>query len=136
MKVGFTGTRQGMSKKQFAQLIQFLEKHKPEEFHHGDCNGADDEAHHTAVARGVAVVIHPPSNDTERAYNMANLDEPAQRVTILLSKPYLTRNKDIVNACDILLAAPKGDTEELRSGTWATVRHARALGKPVIVFQR
>ena len=47
-------------------------------------------------------------------------------------KPYLDRNRDIVDACEVLLATPDGP-ERLRSGTWSTVRYARKIGKPVEV---
>ena len=49
-------------------------------------------------------------------------------------KRYLERNRDIVDACDILIACPRTLKEELRSGTWATVRYARKVGKPVAIL--
>lgn len=49
-------------------------------------------------------------------------------------KPPLKRNYDIVDACDILLAAPRTLTEELRSGTWATIRYARKTGKKYLIL--
>ena len=48
----------------------------------------------------------------------------------------LARNRAIVAASDILIAAPESDTEQRRSGTWATVRYARAKGIPVIMLSR
>jgi predicted Rossmann fold nucleotide-binding protein DprA/Smf involved in DNA uptake len=47
--------------------------------------------------------------------------------------PYLERNHAIVNESDFLIAAPDGP-ETLRSGTWATVRYARKVGKRVLVI--
>lgn len=48
------------------------------------------------------------------------------------AKPYLERNKDIANeGIDGLIAAPSGWVEELRSGTWATVRYARKLKRTI-----
>jgi predicted Rossmann fold nucleotide-binding protein DprA/Smf involved in DNA uptake len=46
-------------------------------------------------------------------------------------KAPLDRNRDIVDAAAVLIAAPKEMTETLRSGTWATVRYARKQGKQV-----
>jgi predicted Rossmann fold nucleotide-binding protein DprA/Smf involved in DNA uptake len=47
----------------------------------------------------------------------------------------LERNKDIVSESDFLIAAPDSKKERLRSGTWATVRHARKLGKRVMILE-
>jgi hypothetical protein len=51
------------------------------------------------------------------------------------AKPYLVRNHEIVDDSQVLIAAPKEFTEQLRSGTWATIRYARKIGRTVrIVF--
>ena len=120
MKIGFTGTREGMSAAQREQLVLVLMAlaHAPAEcrpeFHHGGAVGADAEADETAAREGYAVVVHPCS-------------------PVL---PPLTRNRNIVAECDVLVAAPRSDKEELRSGTWATVRYARQAGKPVVMLSR
>jgi hypothetical protein len=49
-------------------------------------------------------------------------------------KPYLVRNKDIVIETASLIAAPADPVEQLRSGTWSTVRFARQRGKPVFLI--
>ena len=58
------------------------------------------------------------------------------QVTIRPEKDYLLRDWDIAEACTELLAAPATFAEVSRgSGTWATVRYARKLHRPVtIVF--
>lgn len=126
MKVGFTGTRRGMSTTQVAWLAKFLRNESVTEFHHGDCIGSDAEAHVIAESvlkyRRIAIHIHPPISDSKRAYKHGDVEYDA--------KPYLDRNRDIVDACDVLVACP-GQPETLRSGTWATVRYARKIGKPV-----
>lgn len=48
-------------------------------------------------------------------------------------RPPLERNRDVVDASDVLLACPGGMAEEQRSGTWATIRYARKAGKPVVI---
>jgi len=48
-------------------------------------------------------------------------------------RPHLDRNRPIVDSCDVLLACPHGP-EEPRSGTWATIRYARKVGRKIFVF--
>lgn len=94
--------------------------------HHGDCVGADAEFHD--IAWGMCfIIVHPPIEDMYRAFCIA----PDKT---LEPRPYLARNKDIVNQSDILIAAPNTLVEEWRSGTWSTVRYARKMGKPVIIL--
>lgn len=50
----------------------------------------------------------------------------AGKKTVLDIKEPLDRNKDIVDACPVLIAAPSDRVEKKRgSGTWATIRYAR-----------
>jgi hypothetical protein len=35
-----------------------------------------------------------------------------------------------------LIATPESLTEELRSGTWATIRYARKIKKPCLILDR
>jgi len=99
------------------------------EFHHGDCIHADAEAHDIAYGIGYAVVIHPPDNDSKRAFKGVICGKILlPRATVLPAKPYLDRNRDIVAAVSRMLACPKEREEQLRSGTWATVRYARKAG--------
>jgi hypothetical protein len=91
--------------------------------HHGDAVGADAEAHDIAIELGCAIVIHPPAIETQRAFMTA--------ADVRAPKPYLDRNKDIVRETTILVAAPAEAVEQLRSGTWSTVRYARRLGRQV-----
>lgn len=119
MIIGFTGTRKGMTERQKAHLWEYLDRYC-DEFHHGDCIGADAEAHDIAWDLGIRVVIHPCDLETQRAYKIGSVTLPV--------KPPLERNKDIVEACELLLAAPSTTEEELRSGTWATIRYAKRCG--------
>lgn len=126
MKVGFTGTQAGMTEGQVQQLANALLWLKCQEFHHGDCIGADKMAHFTIRRSGIYKVGHPPLITSKRAYCLFDKELPP--------KPYLERNHDIVDATEVLIACPKLKREELRSGTWATVRYARKVGKPVIIL--
>ena len=49
-------------------------------------------------------------------------------------KGYMDRNDLLVEHCDVLLSYPKTPDEELRSGTWATVRRARKAAREIRVF--
>ncbi len=94
--------------------------------HHGDAVGADAEAHDIAAALGLPVVIHPPSEDRQRAFKASPL--------VRAPRPYLKRNRAIVRESAMLIAAPAGAIEEHRSGVWSTVRYARRIGRPVRVI--
>jgi hypothetical protein len=138
MKIGFTGSRNGMSHEQRVSLRAILTfvQHllsSPDgaiEFHHGDCVGADSGAHDIAMEAGCYIVIHPPSNDKLRAYCEGHTGwcttKPAQ--------DYIERNMNIVDGTDILVAAPETKEEKLRSGTWHTIRYARKQGKQIFML--
>jgi len=128
MKVGFTGTQQGLTHKQSKALDEVLLAGYPiTEFHHGDCIGADKEAcDKIASAYGHEnIVCHPPTNISKRAYVRSGHYRDA--------KAYLDRNHDIVDETGILIGCPKESQEVLRSGTWATIRYAMKTGKLVII---
>lgn len=128
LAVGFTGTQKGMTVKQQQSLMNWLQKLKPGEFHHGQCIGADKEADTIACCLNIKRVLHPPTDTKKKAAcPAAEETRPA--------KPYLNRNFDIVMETDTLIAAPKSLREELRSGTWATIRAAKRYGKKVIILE-
>jgi len=124
-KIGFTGTRRGMTAEQKTALRNLLQA-AGGEFHHGDCVGADAEAHDIAQACGLEPVIHPPTDPKQRAWKAAS--------RILLPLPYLHRNKEIVRETESIIATPSEFDEQHRSGTWSTVRYARKLGRQVLVI--
>lgn len=124
MDVGFTGTRHGMTDAQVDTVNAFLSNKEIKCVHHGDCVGADTDFHGLATDSGLTVVIHPPEDDRLRAWNRSDdIREP---------KPYLARNRDIVDESDFLIATPETSREEPKGGTWYTIRYARAK-KPVLV---
>lgn len=50
-------------------------------------------------------------------------------------KPYLQRNLDIIKNSSILIACPVNkNKEELRSGTWSTIRRAKKEKIQVIIL--
>lgn len=126
--IGFSGSRLGMTVSQMKQLRDMLvDRFVPgAQFHHGDCIGADAEAHGIARAVGYWIVGHPPQNPALRAW--CAVDEQRRPA------PYLSRDDAIVAETRELLAAPDTAHERLQSGTWATVRRARKAGKPYEVI--
>ena len=130
MKVGFTGTREGMSQHQKEQFVIELYEIAPTEFHHGDCVGADAEAHDIVRTffPEVKIVGHLPLSNSQRAFK--ECDEYKSPL------PYLERDRVIVDTADFMFGAPKSDKELVRSGTWATIRYSRKLTKPLKVLKR
>jgi len=127
MKIGFTGTQEGMTQYQRNAVAEILALKKPEFGVHGDCIGADKDFHDLCVAQGIKIEIHPPDKDIKRAFCNADV--------IKKPLPYLLRNHNIVDAVDYMIATPKTSHEELRSGTWATIRYARKKNKRIIVLR-
>lgn len=125
VKIGFTGTSRGMRMVQKAALRDVLIIMSGE-FHHGDCVGADAEAHDIAVSLRFELVIHPPINPSKRAFKQAK--------TIRGPLDYLDRNKVIIDETEVLVAAPGETNERVRSGTWSTVRYARRRGREIIII--
>jgi hypothetical protein len=116
-----------MTELQWKAFREVLRKLFPHEFHHGDCVGADDEAatlvyQHCGATK---IVRHPPDNTHNRSNNQCHREsrEP---------NPYLERNRAIVDETMHLIAAVRGP-EEVRSGTWSTVRYARKLGRRITI---
>ncbi len=108
MRVGFTGSRNGLTADQRRRLFDTLSQLVPIiEAHHGDCVGADAEFHDWCVLHKVPVIIHPPEIETMRAFKTEGI--------ILAPQPYLARNKAIVRACDMIVACPESVQETQRS---------------------
>jgi hypothetical protein len=130
MKIGFTGTREGMSQHQKEQFVLKMFELSPTEFHHGDCEGADAEAHDIVreFLPDVKIVVYPPLSFRRRAMKQGDVTmEP---------ESYVKRDYRIVDSTDILIGAPKTDTEQIRSGSWTTIRYARKIGRPNYVIKR
>lgn len=122
MIFGFTGTQEGMTRAQKTSVRRILHEAAPGDFHHGDCIGADVEAARMAHPEYVTYA-HVPENESKRAFHASDVIYPG--------KPYMERNQDIVDVAEALIATPSTTVEKLRSGTWATVRRARARRIPI-----
>jgi hypothetical protein len=129
MKIGFTGTQTGMTEQQKHLIKDFIQRNKKriDEVHHGDCIGADKDFHKIARHELIPTVIHPPVNNSKRAFCQGSVRDP---------KPYLERNQDIINECALLIATPKDfqRPDSLKGqGTWYTVTHTEKRGKKVLI---
>lgn len=125
--LGFTGTQRGMTHAQMDGVMYFLGAHTYKIARHGDCIGADAEFDEYASIAGLTIHIHPCNITEKRAWTKNFWVEHPVRAP-------LDRNKDIVRMSDFLLATPGEMQEELRSGTWATVRFARKVNKPLRII--
>lgn len=148
ISVGFTGTRKGMNSRQVDQLAVMLnalvdprsydQGGSQNPFHFGGAHGADLQARKIAKPLGYGIEWHPaPGVDLGKLVQLGYDD-----LDVLMAErwhevfPPLVRNHHIVNAVSVLLAAPHTDIEELRSGTWATIRYARTKGIPIVMLSR
>ncbi len=126
MKVGFTGTAKGATVKQLVAVSGLIRHLGVTQFDHGDCVGSDTQAHDLVRSIGSAEIhLHPPTNSKSRTRCNADVEH--------LPAPYLVRNRNIVDSTQVLIATPKGMKEELRSGTWATIRYARKLVRRIFI---
>ena len=125
MKVGFTGTRRGLSDDQAAALHELLQHLSADEWHHGDAVGADADFHAMVEGRGIPVIGHPSDIPHQRAY--CRVDQCRNPL------PPLDCSTAIVMVTDLIVGCPGGMYEEDRSWTWSTIRKARRVRKPILL---
>lgn len=125
--IGFTGTQSGWKNQQMVRMHMLLNqmwRSGAEVMHNGDCVGSDLQAAEYWHSIGGKIYLHPPDMDKKRAFF------PAEWSADPL--PYLKRNQIIVTSSKLLIATPGELEEQLRSGTWATIRYARRIHRPII----
>jgi hypothetical protein len=134
IKIGFTGNRYGLRPDQKIQIEALLDKYKNITVSHGDCVGSDTDFHILCVdykkahpEKTIQVHIYPPDNPHLRAFNKGDV--------VMEEKPYLHRNMNIIKNSSLLIACPVDkNKEELRSGTWSTIRQARKIKLTTFIF--
>ena len=128
--VGFSGTRKGMTSAQQDfmrhRMMVGAEQAKIIGCVHGGCIGSDVDFHFIALAARLRIECYPSNVADTQGYC------PRADVTYEASDP-VERDHIIVDQSNILMATPRGYKEELRSGTWLTIRYAMKQGKPVWV---
>lgn len=104
---------------------------------HGGCVGADIEALDTFMTKA----LQTPSLTTKVWCHPGNITHyvgmsesyPLGDV-VLAAKPPLARNRDIIDASNLIFGCPAGP-EETRSGTWSTIRYAKKQNKnPTVIL--
>lgn len=140
VRIGFTGTRKGMTGHQRSAFYNFLCEIPDAiaSFHHGDCIGADDDAANIAdelrfedELGSWKIICHPPADEKLRANN------PHANQT-RKPKTHFARNRDIVDETNFLIACPQyidPITPGTKGGTAYTVNYARKRGKQVVIIR-
>ena len=135
MILGFTGTRDGMTQRQKDWVVRLFEMYKPVGVVHGMCIGADAQFHELALA--YKKEYYPQLRIVGRPCTIKR-DQMQIRYadfqTVHGEMPPLIRNQEIVDSCTKLIACPKLMVEEIRSGTWATIRYARRSVKHLLLI--
>lgn len=122
--VGVSGSQLGGTPQQLLGLRKLLVGAKV--LHHGDCKGIDEQAHYIGRELGLWIVVHPPDNPSKRAFCQG--DEMRDE------KPYLERDRDIVDESIRLIGCPNTYVNQVRSGTWYTIRYAIDKIEVTVVF--
>lgn len=121
MNFTFSGTLRGMTiAQQFGVMRAFMRLEGYKIIHHGGATGADEQAH-TISERFLF----------ERHIHWSMIADKRMKVTYRAADdveyaplPPLKRNRVMIDASTWLIAAP-ATRQEMRCGTWATVRYAR-----------
>ncbi len=129
LKIGFTGTRNGMTDKQKEEFEKLIKAKDFDEFHHGTCIGSDEEAHNFIEKdkKTVKIIGHPPVWSGSVVKLLCH--------SLMPEDTYAKRNKNIVDSTDYLIATPD-DKERAGSGTWTTVRYARKQCKRIYIIHK
>ena len=123
--IGFTGTRHGMAIGQRAtvdRIVRDLVNGAPFTAHHGLCVGADEGFHRLVRQMPLSHIVGHPGPDWPRGNLCARVDDCDE---VLDPMSYTRRNRAIVTASQIMIAAPYEHDPWSRGGTWMTIRMAR-----------
>ena len=125
MKVGITGTRNGLSDQQLIFVRTHIPWKEIKEMHTGDCIGVDEQLFHHGAAAGIKQIGHPPIKDDVRAFCSFDVEREL--------KNYFARNRDIVDESEVLYGFPPTEEDAGKGGTWYTINYGRKVDKPVYI---
>ena len=135
MILGFTGTRLGMNDFQMEAFKSFMDSGLYRVAVHGGCVGADHDFHKLCKAMGMEVHVRP-GHSIKSPYDTTNRFDFSDADLIWPSRPYFSRNRDIVEQCDHLLGAPPCNKDPHKGGSWFTLRYAKGRGTPSTILLR
>lgn len=139
MIIGLTGTQKGMVQYQKDMTLEVFRLKSISEYACGDCIGSDKDGAIIAFEYGIKIfTLFPPTDFRKRAFlfneeKILNHDNGQFRpirfkdtdiqVRWMPRRPYLERNKLLVDYSAWMIATPKEHRLTMRSGTWATIRY-------------
>lgn len=137
MRLGFTGTRTGMTEAQRQSFRSLVEQHRPVLFLHGACVGADEDAvrivRETLGRDGCHVVARPGRSAYDASRGKVNEHRSDAAIAlsdeVLPEQTHFARNREIVLRSDLLVATPwqqksQRPAKGTGGGTWYTVDFA------------
>lgn len=132
MIIGFTGTREGATTEQIDTLKFVLSSisttYTIQLGLHGGAKGADAQFWDVLLDKKIEFDEYSayPSKDS---FSAGKLNRKIHKPKLPLS-----RNKDIVNDSNIMIAMPFQPEEQFRGGTWSTIRYCRKISHPLYVI--
>lgn len=136
MRIGFSGTHEGLTNDQTLHvhmLLGDLKSAGATQATHGMCIGADEQFHFMAKALKYFVIGCP--GVTKHNIVWRRSEKCSDCDLIMPEKYFLSRNHDIVRESDVVIVCPKEVVEQFQgSGTWATMRFAKSVQRPLIIL--
>lgn len=133
MRVGVTGTRNGMTEAQKVAFTKTIQSFDPVWFGHGDCVGVDDQAAtivHGLFGDDCVIARFPPMGDDSDPLRANNPHFHEEHV----KQNHFARNRSIVDASELVIVIPMQYTPQGQGGTWYTYDYARKKRKKVWVI--
>lgn len=127
--VAITGTRKGITLKQRATFELWLGFGKVGTLCHGAAIGADEEIAIRCKEFGCKLLAFPCNIASQQSKKAIEISDE-----VFDEEPPLTRNRNMVDYALSVMAFPATMAEEMRSGTWATIRYANKKGINVQMF--
>jgi hypothetical protein len=137
MRVGFSGTRNGMRPQQLSTFLKVIEQLNPTDFIHGACKGADEEA--AKLVResifGCRIIARPGKSAKGGENGLASTAALEVSHEVMPAETHFVRNRKIVADCDVLIATPFAMARLTFGGTEYTIAQGKKAGKRVLIIQ-